>query len=143
MQIASRHFGVALSSLLAAVATGCGSDGPQLTPVEGVVTLDGQPLAGASVLFQPDAGGRPAIGLSDSQGKFVMTTFEEGDGAQVGMNKVSVAKEERVAPKAKLEEGEYVDIKFLTPVKYASPNTSDLSVDVQPGMGPVTLELKR
>jgi hypothetical protein len=130
--------------LAATICAGCSSsDGPQLAPVEGVVTLDGQPLPAASILFQPDAGGRPATGLSDDQGRFTMQTFEAGDGAHVGMNKVSVAKQAVTAPKRKLEEGEFEDVKFVTPVKYASPNTSGLSVDVQPDMGPIKLDLKR
>lgn len=144
MRQSLEHFVVAATSLCLALASaGCGSDGLQLTPVDGVVMLDGKPLAGASILFQPEAGGRPATGLTDAQGKFVLTTLEEGDGAHVGVNKVSVAKQEVVAPKKKLEEGEFEAIKFITPVKYASPNTSGLTVDVQPGMGQVTLKLSR
>src|SRR5215210_2304472 len=39
--------------LLAALA-GCGKSGPQIAPVHGHVTLDGQPLMNADVMFQPD-----------------------------------------------------------------------------------------
>ena len=35
----------------------------------------------------------------------------------------------------------FVDVEYETPVKYASPKTSGLEVDVQPGMDPVKLEL--
>ncbi len=42
----------ALLAFLTALPIGCGSR-PDLTPVSGVVTLDGQPLAGAHVSFQP------------------------------------------------------------------------------------------
>ena len=127
--------------LLGALCAGCGSSGPRLTPVEGVVTLDGQPLQGAAVLFEPQAGGRPATGETDAQGRFVLKTVEQGDGAQVGMNLVSVAKQAKPDPNVKVEEGEIVPVKFETPVKYASPKTSGLEVDVQPGMEPVKLEL--
>ena len=142
MRIALRY-SLALASLclLGALCAGCGSQGPQLTPVEGVVTLDGNVLEGAVVLFEPEAGGRPATGLTDAQGKFVLKTLEEGDGAQVGMNLVSVAKEAKVESDVEVEEGEIVPVEFETPVKYASPRTSELKVDVQPGMDPVKLEL--
>ena len=142
MRIALRY-SLALASLclLGALCAGCGSQGPRLTPVEGVVTLDGDVLEGAVVLFEPEAGGRPATGLTDAQGKFVLKTLEEGDGAQVGMNLVSVAKEAKVESDVEVEEGEIVPVEFETPVKYASPKTSELKVDVQPGMDPVKLEL--
>lgn len=141
MRIAFGHF-LAFASLcvLGALCAGCGSKGPQLAPVEGVVTLNSEALEGASVLFQPQAGGLPATGLTDAQGKFVLKTMED-DGAQVGMSDVSVAKEKKAETDVKLEEGEYGPVNFETPVKYASPKTSGLSVDVQPGMEPVKLDL--
>lgn len=142
MRSASASY-LALASLgvLAVLSIGCGKSGPQLTPVEGVVTLDGTPLEGATVLFQPDAGGKPAVGLSDAAGKFVLKTLEEGDGAQVGMNSVSVTKQIKGESSADVEEGEIADVVLETPAKYASPKLSGLSVDVQPGMPSVTLEL--
>lgn len=130
-----------LVGLLGLASSGCGGSGPRLAPVEGLVTLDGTPLEGAVVLFHPEAGGKPATGLSDEAGKFVLRTLEEGDGAQVGLNSVSVTKESKRESKGKVEEGEITDIALETPAKYASPKLSGLSVDVQPGMPPVTLEL--
>jgi hypothetical protein len=134
---------LAAALCLCLTAAGCKDSELELTPVEGTVTLDGKPLAGAGVLFQPEGGGRPATGITDAEGKFTLTTLEQGDGAHVGMNQVSVTKEEIVAPKRKLEEGEWEAMKLATPAKYASPNTSGLTVNVQPGMEPVKLELSR
>src|SRR5262245_58358957 len=57
---------------------GCGAN-QQLGQVDGVVTLDGQPLGNVLVVFVPD-GGRPVVrsaGVSDSAGKFQLKT-EEG-----------------------------------------------------------------
>jgi hypothetical protein len=109
--------------------------------VEGVVTLDGNVLEGAVVLFEPDGGGRPATGTTDAQGKFALQTTEEGDGARVGMNLVAVVKETKRRADIEVEEGVIVPVEFETPVKYASPRTSGLKVDVQPGMDPVKLDL--
>lgn len=139
----SRFFpALAVLFLVVVVLTGCSSKGPELAPVEGVVTLDGTPLEGATVLFHPADGGKPATGTTDAQGKFTLTTQNLGEGAQVGMNNVSVSKEKKAESPANVEEGEIVDVNLETPPKYASPKLSGLSVDVQPGMPPVTLELK-
>jgi hypothetical protein len=55
------------------------------------VTLDGKPLAGASVQFVPQGSGRPATSGTDSSGHFVMSTIEPRDGVQPGTYKVVIA----------------------------------------------------
>lgn len=72
------------------VATvGC-SNQPEVAPVRGFVKMDGKALPGGRVMFQPIAQGenknvgRPALGQIQEDGSFVLTTFEEGDGAVVG-----------------------------------------------------------
>jgi hypothetical protein len=50
---------------------GCG---PSFKPVEGVVTLDGKPVEGATVFFTAEDGsGNSASGLTDANGKFTLT----------------------------------------------------------------------
>lgn len=73
-------------------ALGCG----QTSSVKGRVLLDGQPVAGATVLFMPDAEGqgRPASGTTDSDGYFHLTTFRRGDGALPGTYRIVVSKTE-------------------------------------------------
>jgi hypothetical protein len=76
--------GVAL--LLA--GSGCGS---KLVKVKGVLTLEGQPVEGAVVTFaSPDGRGRPATGQTDAEGRFTLTTLEEGDGALPGDYRVLI-----------------------------------------------------
>jgi hypothetical protein len=59
--------------------------------MEGVVLLpDGSPLAGATVQFVPEEGGRPAHGLTGDDGSFRLTTFSTGDGAKEGDYKVVI-----------------------------------------------------
>jgi hypothetical protein len=77
--------------------SGCGSsDGYKLAPVSGTITLDGQPLAGASVSFQPTGGGAtPGPGsaaVTDAGGKYELKTAEaEGrPGAVVGAHVVRI-----------------------------------------------------
>lgn len=77
-----------LSVVLAAVGCGGGS-GP--VPVRGVVKLDGQPVANASVVFIPQApGGREAYGSTDANGAFRLTTTKPDDGALPGKYKVVI-----------------------------------------------------
>lgn len=126
---------------VALAVVGCGPSGPVLTPVNGVVTLEGEPLEGAVVLFQPEEGGKPATGLTDAAGAFTLTTFEPGDGAQVGVNSVAITKELPSTSSADVEEGEITDVELGTPPRYASPMLSGLTIDVQKGMQSVTLNL--
>lgn len=126
---------------VALAVVGCGPSGPVLTPVNGVITLEGEPLEGAVVLFQPEEGGKPATGLTDAAGAFTLTTFEPGDGAQVGVNSVAITKELPSTSSANVEEGEITEVELGTPPRYASPMLSGLTVDVQKGIEPVTLNL--
>ena len=82
------------SLAVAILAAGCGPSRPTTMPVEGVVTLDGEPVEGASVMFAPEDGGRPALGVTDKGGKFALKTFEPGDGALPGKHQVTVRKVE-------------------------------------------------
>lgn len=69
--------------------TGCG-DGLGLAPVKGTVTLDGQPLAGAEVIFRP-ADGRPSLGVTDAEGKYELRYDTDLLGALPGKHKVSIS----------------------------------------------------
>ena len=60
-----------------------------MVPASGVVLIDGRPQEKLSVLFFP-AGGRPAAGITDAEGRFRLTTFESGDGAVVGEHAVTI-----------------------------------------------------
>src|SRR5258708_2370379 len=75
--------------LVAGAAAGCGS---KTSKVEGVVTLDGTPVQGATVIFVPETGDRQASGQTDADGVFHLTTFNTGDGAVPGTYKVTVSK---------------------------------------------------
>ena len=76
-------------SLLLLAGCGGGGDQPELGEVEGTVTLGGTPLAGATVMFQPDTG-RPSIGITDSEGHYTLNYKEDVPGAVVGKHTVSI-----------------------------------------------------
>ena len=78
-------------------ATGCGG---RPVGIKGKITLDGQPLAGATVEFVPEGDGRTAVGITDKEGKFSLSTYKPGDGALRGDYKVVIKKTpERALPK--------------------------------------------
>lgn len=79
---------------LALAPSGCASQDKPVA-VRGVVTQDGKPVPGATVLFVPEGpDGRPANGLTDNDGAFQLTTFQKGDGALRGDYRVVVSKTE-------------------------------------------------
>ena len=63
--------------------TGCGESAPDVTPVHGVITLDGAPLNHAIITFQP-VGKSPAVGNSDENGRYDLMYKRGVMGAPVG-----------------------------------------------------------
>ena len=95
---------VALAGLLALVAAGCGG---KYTPVavRGVVTLDGEPVEGATVYFYAigdEREGRPAQGTTDRKGEYRLSTLGNEDGALRGEYKVVIHKYVPSQPKLKM-----------------------------------------
>ena len=82
-----------LVPLLILILVGCGgSDRPSIAPASGIVTLNGEPVDGASLTFVPTAGGRPGSAITDAQGRYTIKTYEDVAGAIIGEHKVSVIK---------------------------------------------------
>lgn len=70
---------------------GCGGgDGVDLVPVEGTVTLDGQPLPDAWVTFSPELG-RPSSGKTDSEGRYRLQYTPDARGAVPGKHHVTIS----------------------------------------------------
>ena len=87
---------------------GCGEDGPKLVPVEGTVTWNGKPLAGAFVRFQPvDLSGAPSYGETDEDGHYVLKFTQKRDGAMPGMHTVSIETKNKLTKTAELLPPEY------------------------------------
>lgn len=75
--------------LVAATACGCWSRKPNVASVTGVVTLDGKPVARATVGFQPRTG-RPAYGGTDEHGHYRLFYDFRSAGAVVGTCDVTI-----------------------------------------------------
>jgi hypothetical protein len=117
-----------LALLLVTMAAGCGGS-PKLLPVSGVVTLDGQPLSDAGVLFCPIANGPAASDTTDARGRFQLVTVNM-PGAIVGSYRVSVAKTQTTGADALGTPGSKVHTRWLIPEKYGKPETSGLQAAV-------------
>lgn len=90
----SRRLCAVVSSL--AVIAGCTSQGRDLAPVSGRITLDGRPLAGGSIVCQPLAvpgsvnAGKGSGAYCDDDGRFQLKTLDGRDGAVVGEHRVRI-----------------------------------------------------
>jgi hypothetical protein len=150
-----RTRGVHLIALLGVGLIGCGGKGT--TPVRGVITLEGTPIAGATVLFMPDGqdGCRPASGFTLSDGTFRLTTYKLDDGALAGkyrvlIQKTEAAKDRGAAERSALErakdkiqeESLQRNRKPTLPEAYAKFDTTPLRCTV-PVTGAVTLDLHK
>jgi hypothetical protein len=126
---------LALASLSA-----CGKkdNRPGRVPVSGVVLQQGQPVAEATVVFEPQGTMPAATGKTDAGGRFQLTTFEPSDGAVPGEYKVAIQKVQVIPGKTSgAIPDDYVgpppDEKWLLPAKYGSTATSGFTATVQTG----------
>lgn len=90
-----------LSAAIAGIVamTGCAEDPFALVPVSGVVKMDGEPLEGAIISFQPiakegsDNSGPGSSGVCDAEGRFTLATqtAEREPGAVVAVHKIRLS----------------------------------------------------
>jgi len=70
---------------------GCGrGDGPETGEVSGKVTLNGDPVKGATVYFYPDGGGRASSSVTNEKGAYELYYKGTQKGAKVGMHAVTL-----------------------------------------------------
>jgi Carboxypeptidase regulatory-like domain len=142
---------LALSTLVTVgiVLTGCSnSSRPPTYPVTGTVTLQGKPVAGAAITFVPTGNeGEAASAITDSEGKYALTTWEAGDGARPGEYRVKVSKQEqqtvdpsKMVQNLSIEEEQKIYVeskrppppaKSLIPSKFENEQTSGLIHQVE------------
>ena len=133
---------------------GCGGDGrPSLVPVTGKVTLNGEPIDGAMVGFQPqdiEGYNRPSTATTDAQGSFTVGTYGTDDGIPEGSYRVTVRKSEVIG---KIPEGYNLEnpeenprplrTRLIVPEMYADAEASGLTVTVTAsGISPDVIALE-
>jgi hypothetical protein len=140
---------------------GCG-DSSKLYPVEGTVTVDGNAIEGATVIFTSQDGQISAAGLTSASGKFKLLTNGK-EGVPAGSYKVAVTKvsspqldtgESQPDPtksytefmkKSGMQPGKQgmkatAGMKSEVPERYGKPG--GLPDQVVPATGPISLEMK-
>lgn len=125
--------------VLGLASVGC-SQAP--ATVSGDVTLDGQPLASGTVVFQPTGGGATAYGTINDGEYTVMTGADEG--LAPGAYAVLVSSTAAATQETERTAGGVVQEKapeLLTPAKYADPAATPLRAQVEPGANRIDLEL--
>jgi hypothetical protein len=130
--------------LILVTIAGCSEKNPFGTArVTGIVKIDGNPISEVTLSFQPVSGdGMTAVGLTDANGKFVLTTggAPYGSGAVPGEYNVTFFKQvvpekyKTSSPEEFMQKFGIMEIPYEHPVplKYNSPKTS--------GMKPVSVE---
>lgn len=114
------HLICLLLAMVASTMTGCGR-GVKLVKVSGKVMIDGKPLERGFVQVIPKDS-RAASGEIGQDGKFTLTTFDNGDGCVLGNHTVTVLANESKGPTA---------LHWYAPKKYSDPATSGLTLDIQ------------
>jgi hypothetical protein len=129
MSTLPRHFVLAIVAA-GIVTAGC-DDRPRRVPVAGLVLIDGQPLTQGYVRVVP-ADGHPATGEIDAQGRFRLTTIDEGDGCIAGTHPVVVIARQQITP---------TRMKWLVPKKFQELDQTDRQVTISAPTDTLTIEL--
>lgn len=133
------------SVLVLCSVVGCsGGGGPERTvaPVKGVITFRGEPVKGGSITLRPievsGAGsgilGKPASGVVQDDGSFVLSTYGKGDGAVVGKHQVMFTPI-MIGPETPEDKPK--------PSPYLGLQPDPREVDVQPGTNELMIELTK
>ena len=162
MRLYSCHqicFFLTLFSSLTLFSVGCGQSGPAVENVQGIVTLDGTPLEGATVFFSPKGtSGISAAGLTQSDGSFTLNAkgAQPGAGTAVGDYSVTVSKVEMPEmPNITEDDPRYgtpehdrlnqeastAKPKVIVPEKYNNSETSPFTAKVESGSNTFTFDV--
>ncbi len=76
--------------LLAVLVAGCSKSGPELAPVHGRITVDGQPMENVDITFQPDGSKPPSYGRTDKDGQYELGYKRGVTGALIGQHTVRI-----------------------------------------------------
>lgn len=134
---------------LISLHSGCrSSDQPELGQVSGAITLDGKPLTGVTVVFQPESG-RPARGVTNNDGQYELTYIRQTKGTKVGTNRVEIAPSEEGEDAGASETGDGESQSVRSGAKAGKPKVparynvqSELSVQVKAGKNTFDFQLQ-
>jgi len=140
-----RWIGLLVTTVLVGCTSAPTGDIVATVPASGTLTFNGAPLEYYQVAFFPE-NNRPAIGITDTEGKFTLGTNSENDGAVVGIHRVAityVGKPSDNPDEGIMEFSAPPAPKYKIPGKYNAPDTSGLTLEIpSSGTSELTLELK-
>ena len=148
----------ALMIALTAIIVGCGeSENVEVFPARGIVKFDGKPMTGGgaiSLVPVVSQNGKNAGGIINADGTFVLTTYEDGDGAMTGSFRVIINQSTSQEPdyggdsdapgKAAVKAVQTVTSADIIPTIYSDPVSSPVEVKIEAcELNELTIDLKR
>lgn len=125
-----------LAAFALVLSAGCGDVPDNLGRVSGKVTLDGQPLANATVVFSPKTAASQSIAVTDANGEYSLLYAAKIRGAEPGEHRVAVSTFTEGDP-----DGDPPVAKVAERVPYKYNLRSELSATVSRGKNTVNLDL--
>lgn len=143
---------------LTAIIVGCGeSETVEVFPARGIVRFDGKPMIGGgaiSLVPLVSQSGKSAGGIINSDGTFVLTTYEDGDGAMTGSFRVIINQSTSQEPdyggdsdapgKVSVKAVQTVTSADVIPTIYSDPVSSPVEVRIEAReLNELTINLER
>lgn len=147
-----RSVALAVCVFAAPLFLGCGgSNELAVVPVKGKILCEGEPVTAGTIIFMPvaadkkEVSGRPARGTIQTDGTFVLSTYEFGDGAIIGKHTVTYkppVKGEGAYEEAEEAEGGEQELAVVPPLqKHACRFGGTATATVKAGDNNLTIEL--
>ncbi len=143
---------------LTAIIAGCGgSENVEVFPARGIVKFNGKPMTGGgaiSLVPVVSQNGKNAGGIINADGTFVLTTYEDGDGAMPGSFRVIINQSTSQEPdyggdsdatgKAAVKAVQTVTSADIIPTVYSDPVSSPVEVKIEAReLNELTINLER
>lgn len=132
-------------SLLVLCSVGCGEKIPPIVEAHGVVKINGQPAGNLSLQFHPvNSQGNivpGSLATSDAQGKFVLKTTGDANGAVIGKHRVTVwdnnlSEDDGTKPGSRPRKANRI------PSQYLDAGTTPIEIEVVEGKKDYVVEVK-
>ncbi len=118
------------------LVAGCGRAPDNVGRVSGKVTLDGQPLPNATVVFSPKTAGSQSLAVTDTNGEYSLLYSSQVRGAEPGEHRVAVSTFTEGDP-----DGDSPVAKVAERVPFKYNLRSELTANVDRGDNVVNFEL--
>ena len=111
------------------ILVGCGKSGPEIAPVSGRITVNGQPMENVDITFQLDGSKPPSSGRTDKDGHYELAYKRGQMGGMVGQNTVRISVSSELVHKPPKIPPEYnTQSKQQVEIKSGQKNTFDFDI---------------